>query len=113
MSEAFVIGLSTFYWLTAMVNVLICWRRPDLWEVWDFCFGPVYAISSFLLAVSAVIVQNWTGAVVFSVCTVFGGWSWWHNDRHRRKRKKLLEKGAGRVVDLGGRLGVVRPHPNH
>lgn len=113
MSEALLIALSAIYWLAAMVNLIICVRRPDLWEVWDFVFGPVYTISAFLLLISAVLARNWTGVVIFSVCVALGAWSWWNNDRHRRNRKKLLARGARRVVDLGARFGVISSYPHH
>lgn len=36
-------------------------------------------------------------------------YQWWHDEDNQRRRRKLRERLAERVKDIGGRLIVVRP----
>lgn len=83
--------------------------RPSWQDIWTDIWIPVYCVTTFCFAVNAVVDHDWIGAGINSFFCVFVGWTWWNDRDSRRRRKKLLDRAAGRVKDMGGRLTVVRP----
>lgn len=71
---------------------------------------PILAFFAFIFAVNGVIEQRWVSVIVNSTFSTYYAYRWWNDEDQRRKRKKLRDKLAGRVADLGGRLGIVRPN---
>jgi hypothetical protein len=84
-------------------------KEPTWYIVWKLLFGPVYTITSFLLACVCLAKGDYVGTGIFSAWALMGGWSWWHDDDTRRRRKRLRKKMAAKVTDVGGKLKVLIP----
>lgn len=99
-----------FVFLTAFQIMVRLYIRPSesAMNAWEFVYGPIYTITAFFVAVGLLIQGNMACAI-YIVFAIYGGWNWWHNDRHRRRRKRLRDKAAGRVRDVGGKLKEIRP----
>lgn len=111
MSEALRLGLNYGFLVLIIMDVYITYiRRPSWREAWEFVFGICWAIFTFLIAVGAYIAGEKILCALYSFYCVFFTYKWWHDDQNKRKRKKLLDRAAGRVKDIGGRLKVVQPN---
>jgi hypothetical protein len=83
-------------------------RRSGLFvRTWKLVFGPAYTITAFLCAAMSLAMHDYLNTALFSLWALLGAWTWWHDEDQRRRRKKLREKLAAKVVDLGGKLKVV------
>lgn len=87
--------------------VFIMWF--DWWRTYRRLTRPLYAVLTFFLAIQEVLQENWANAVLFSIYSVGAAYSWWNDDDNKRNRRKLRDRLARKVVNLGGRLGVVQP----
>jgi hypothetical protein len=83
-------------------------RARGVCEGWDFWFNLVYCISAIVLA-GIALYDDPTQAGFFLICAAISGWMWWRDHNNRKKRKRLADKAAGVVADVGGRLRVVQP----
>jgi hypothetical protein len=79
------------------------YRRVKSW------LNLVFVVLSCLLAMCSFALGEWFTGVWFAALAAIVGYSWWNDDDTKRRRRKLASRVAGRVIDLGGRLGVVRP----
>lgn len=84
------------------------WRHPQFSELFDAIYTPWLVVFQFLCAVQAFIDHDYGFAVFMSVCCAVIAYWWWNNENNRRRRKKLLDRVAGRIVDMGGKLKIVR-----
>lgn len=111
MNPAFLLAVRIVWMLLIVGDVIVLFlcRRANLYEIWTFCYGPAFCVCTFLQTVNAVIEEAWFNVGLFSFYTVVMGWIWWHNDRNNKRRKRLRDKAAARIVNVGGRLKIQRP----
>lgn len=98
------------FWASLLVlliaDAILTRLEPEWIETWDFWYGIGYVITSILVAAWFLAHREWEHAGVWTFFAACGFVSWWN--RTKRRRKKLADKAAGLVVDVGGRLKVVR-----
>ena len=78
-------------------------------EAWQYAYSPVIALLCFVIAVGLLVQDQYALTGLYAFAASMRTYKWWHNDRHKRKRRKLLDRMAGRVRDVGGKLKVVQP----
>lgn len=78
-------------------------------EHWRFVYHPVAGVLCFVIAVGLLIQNERVLTAMYTFSAVVHLRRWWFDERNRRKRKRLLDRAAGVVRDMGGRLKVVRP----
>lgn len=109
MSTGFIVGLSVVYGVLVVVDFVIYIVGPSWREDWSFVFDPTYTLTSFLMAVAQRIDHHTWLSLLYLFYSGLALWLWWHNDKNKRKRRKMLDRAASRVKDMGGRLKVIKP----
>ena len=95
-----------FLVIGGVVDLVLHLARVPWLETWDFYYTPVWAILLLLIALAAFIDRLWLQGGLVSACAAIGVWYWWNNMKNRKRRRKIAARVQGRVVDLGGALGV-------
>ena len=88
-----------------LIDAVITYVEPDWIETWDFYFGLAYISITVLSASYFIATDDIDGAVIFLIIAIAYGILWWNHTNKRRK--KMADRAAGMVVDMGGRLKVV------
>lgn len=96
----------------AFANAWVERTYLDEKENWNWFFGPVFTVSASAIALISFIRQDYGYGVLYSAFAAIGAWWWWNDYKNERRRKRLLGRLWGRVMDLGGRLAVKRPRTN-
>lgn len=91
--------------LIAEWMVLFVWTGR--YDAWSLYWPPAFAAVLFTAAVAEAEIDRWILATWDAVWASLVLYLWWR--QQRRKRKKLLDRAAGVVRDVGGRLKVIRP----
>lgn len=113
MTEAMVHEL---VWLLIGIEVIdvvisfVVYRRTLSWQdTWNFFYPLTTGLLCFFIAVGCLIFDRYALAGLYTISTVYRLYRWWHDDYNKRKRKKLLDRMAGVVREVGGKLKVVQP----
>jgi hypothetical protein len=93
--------------MVAVVSDLIIFVANPPWqEIWNFFYLPAWVVVLTLEALVSFAAGDWLAGVLQAAFAAIGAWIWWHNHKNRKRRKKMAERVAERIVDLGGVLGV-------
>lgn len=106
------VWLLVFMQIFDMVLIVAVWRRdkdPSWIEEWPYYYRLICGVLCFFIAVGTLIEGQHIISGMYTAATVIHFYRWWHDDRNKRKRKKLLDRMAGVVRDIGGKLKVVSP----
>jgi hypothetical protein len=91
------------------LTIYIVFWRPNVARTFFLLADPILVILDFIMALGYLVIGQYLASAWFAFWAITIGWRWWKDKNNRKRRKKLLERGAGFVVDIGGRLKVVRP----
>ena len=102
------------YFLVCIADVLVNRYEPAWHETWDFYYGISFVLFAVMVVAWHLAHRDWQIAGAWLFWTIVGFWMWWSNTRNRKRRKRMADRASGIVVDVGGRLKVVRdPLPEH
>lgn len=105
-------------WLLIFLQVLDVALMIGVWrlgkgrewiEEWPYYYRLVCGVLCFFIAVGLLIQGLHVISGFYTAASVIHFYRWWHDDRNKRKRKKLVDRMAGVVREIGGRLKVVNP----
>lgn len=105
------VGLGLLVIVFINVGLALGFREVDdrLLDAWEYWSQLAYTLACAYITCRSVAEGKYVRAGVYVVLTAVAGYFWWNNDRNKRWRKKLRDRLAERVTDVGGRLKVVQP----
>lgn len=100
------------YLVHGIVEFVVLMRRPDLRKSVRYYGEPFEALLCMAIAITSMILDHHVVAGLYTFVATMTAYLWWHDEDNKRRRKKLRERLARRVKEMGGRLKVVARQPN-